>query len=520
MINVFDNPLKYLDEISENIQFKSIDYHTGKSMAVVFFTKICKAGCPFCFFRSDSNESVEIIEEQELSRKGFNNLMSFINSSNISILQISGGGEPFEKPEYILETIEKANVDKIVIVTSGYWANNYEKAEKFINEMNSKLIGRNDDLSIILRVSVDKFHVSRIGDDKVKNIIQVFENNILNNPKFSLHIHTIENDNAVNNIINDIDGRINLQNSAKMNFSKSDNRYAFTTEKGLEIPVETAKLFLSNLKVNIKDLEKKQKAFDVFYKDLNESQNGNFSLYIDENGKNGLDYLISYNGNVTTWGNYQRYNSPNLYIHSAQQIRELLYKDVVSYSFLKESFGYRNSIVREVNPKAADRSILINIRDYSGTYMLEENNTRLYYAINMIKNYTSKGVIDRGSMKKLSPELIEVIESEKNHIIEMYKKSNYSIFEQIKEHEFSKELWQDMFELIKMGHYDVSLDQIQDAEKYYYEITGENIKVRSEMINSDQQRRLLEKVSPMCKKAREYILSQGKGTKLNVKNKK
>jgi len=171
MINVFDNPLKYLDEISENIQFKSIDYHTGKSMAVVFFTKICKAGCPFCFFRSDSNESVEIIEEQELSRKGFNNLMSFINSSNISILQISGGGEPFEKPEYILETIEKANVDKIVIVTSGYWANNYEKAEKFINEMNSKLRGRNDDLSIILRVSVDKFHVSRIGDDKVKNII-------------------------------------------------------------------------------------------------------------------------------------------------------------------------------------------------------------------------------------------------------------------------------------------------------------------------------------------------------------
>ena len=107
MINVFDNPAKYLNEIRENVQVGNIDYYRGKSMAVVFFTKICRAACPFCFFRSDSNENVEIVEEQEFSKKGFDNLLSFINSSNIDVLQISGGGEPFEKPEYILETIEK-----------------------------------------------------------------------------------------------------------------------------------------------------------------------------------------------------------------------------------------------------------------------------------------------------------------------------------------------------------------------------------------------------------------------------
>jgi len=520
MINVFNNPTKYLNEIRDNIQVDSYTHHTGKSMAVVFFTKICRAGCPFCFFRSDSNENVEIIEEQEFSREGFDKLISFINSSNIDVLQISGGGEPFEKPEYILETIEKANVGKIIIVTSGYWANNYENAKKFIKEMEDILKKRKDDLNIVLRVSVDKFHVSRIGDDKVKNIIHVFENNILNNPKFSLSIHTIEDDIAVNNIIKDIGCKVVSEAKIKANSSKNFNRYVFITGKGLIVSVETAKLFLSNLKVDIKNLEKKQNSFAVFYRDLEENQKGNFSLYIDEQGDVGLDYLISYNGNVTTWGNYQRYDVPNLYIHSPQEIIDLLYKDVVSYSFLKESFSYRNNIVREVNPRAADRSILINIRDYSGTYMLEEDNTLLYYAINMVKNYVEKGIVNEDDIKKLSPELIKVFGMKKDDIIEMYKNSEYNIFEQMKGNEFSKERWQDVFELVKLGHYNVSQIQLQNAGEYYYEMTGEKIEVKNEVVNSAQQARLLEKVSPMNNDAKKYILSQKDDLKLGVQSKK
>lgn len=65
-----------------------------------------------------------------MSDYGFERFIKFVNESNNGYLLISGGGEPFEKKEYVFRTIEQANSDRIVIVSNGLWAKKYDSAKK------------------------------------------------------------------------------------------------------------------------------------------------------------------------------------------------------------------------------------------------------------------------------------------------------------------------------------------------------------------------------------------------------
>ncbi len=66
------------------------------------------------------------LREDELDIIGIEKSIEFINKSNIGYLLISGGGEPFLKPDYVLKLVKEAKVKDIVIVSNGFWANNYD----------------------------------------------------------------------------------------------------------------------------------------------------------------------------------------------------------------------------------------------------------------------------------------------------------------------------------------------------------------------------------------------------------
>jgi len=293
-MNIFDESTKYLNEILQQVKVTNPSYFTGKSMAVAFFTKLCPVGCSFCFFKSNNNEQeYDLLEKQELSEEGFKKLINFINSSNIEVLQISGGGEPFEKSNYIVETIKCANVDKIVLVSSGNWANNYEQAEELLKNIHTALEERSSKIDIALRISVDKFHIAQLGNDKINNIISIFEENFKNKENFKLQIHTIIGDDTINKIMREL-GATEKSYDLEGEINKNSNRIIFTTPNGLDIQVERAKLFLSKIDTNIGDERIIKQKEEIFFKDLNESQDGNFSLYRDKNNNIGLDYLINY----------------------------------------------------------------------------------------------------------------------------------------------------------------------------------------------------------------------------------
>ena len=136
-INIFENPQYYREQLLKiNLfdinQRKKID---GKSLICVFFTAYCGVGCPFCFFHSPTsrNEKIEFIsKENHFSKEAVDKFIKFANDANVGYLQISGGGEPFLEFDAILKCIETIKAERIILVTSGFWAYNEINAEKYL----------------------------------------------------------------------------------------------------------------------------------------------------------------------------------------------------------------------------------------------------------------------------------------------------------------------------------------------------------------------------------------------------
>ena len=161
-------------------------------------------------------------------------------------------------------------------------------------------------------------------------------------------------------------------------------------------------------------------------------------------------------------------------------------------------------IVDEVNHKAVIRSKVINIRDYAGAAILEEKKTTLYYAIRVIQDYLKENTLKQENLENLSKDLIEVINLNIEDLIKLYKTTNYSIINEYMEKEkFVGEEWMDLFELIKLGHYDVTEKQIQEGINFYNDKTKNKILQISDIQDNSRENyeRLNEKLTFMKKEA-------------------
>lgn len=516
MNNIFDNPTKYINDIVTKVRISDHKLKTfgGKTMAFVFFTKFCDVQCSHCFFRSD-NEGYELPREQyEFSDEGFEKFITFINSSNNGYLSILGGGEPFKKFEYIKETIKRAKTDRIVVVTSGMWADNYNKCKDMIYEMYEALLQRENPTKVVLRVSVDKWHLLKIDINCIFNIIDVFKKHFSEIENFELQLHTLTNDNSIDKIMG------HYQNCTKSIGKKyiSDNeeifkiglyRYYLNFSDGYKISVGVAQIFNSNLKVNLKKKENDLKQLiEIFDNDMKYNSYSNPSLVLNKNKEWGLDFLISYNGNVATWGNEQLYSLNNLYTDSYENIISKIYNNIISYSLLDKGYFYRTKIIDEINPLAVLRSKAINIRDYAGAIILEENHTVLYYAIRVIQDYMKENVISLEDISFLPQELLDAIQSGKMNLKKMYKNSHYSIITQYMEKDkFNENEWRDLFNLIYCGHYELSDEQISSGIEYYNSHAYNKINSLEEVLENSKEhyQRLIERLTFMKPEAKKLL---------------
>lgn len=505
MTNIFNKPLNYISEITNNltIPIENRKKFEGKSMAFVFLTKFCDVECAHCFFRSKKRKKVENLENYELSSEGLDKLIHFLNDSNNGYLSILGGGEPFNRFDYIKKILEKVKTSNIILVTSGFWAKEYKEAEKIIHEMIEILNKRKDDINVVLRISVDKWHRNKISEHTISNIIKIMKKNS-KNKKIKLQIHGIEGDDTLEKTLYYY-GNFHKENIRNL---VSDNdkilkigykRYDAIFEDGFKIEIGTAQKFYSNLKVN---LNNKQQNLDeiikIFENDIEFNCFGNPSLVKNSNNLFGLDFLISYNGNVSTWCNEQTYNLNNIYVHNYKQVIDRTFKNIISYSFIDKGYKYREKIFQEVNPLAVLRSKAINIRDYSCASLMEERNTVLYYAIIVIKDYLAEKILENSDLTKLSKDLQDIIHLEKEKIIQLYHASNYTIFDEYMDNnQVSQKDWNDLFNLVQLGHYTITKQALKNAIHYYNTKYNTNLSELSEFIeNSEEQyERLLNRVS-------------------------
>ena len=504
-MNVFDNSRKYLDEITSIARVDDIKKLEGKSFICAFFTKKCRAGCKFCFFKSNFRGLDDIEESYQMTEDGFKNFIKFVNDSNNGYLLLSGGGEPFEKSDYVIRTVKEAKTDQIFIVTNGFWAKDYHAAKEMIDKLYEALQSREEPIPITLRLSCDQFHYANLGKDLYNNIIDIFTKYYSNEENFKLKIHTIIGDKTIFNIAKEKgftvgnDVAINTSDNEKI-YKLMPQSFKLNINDNYSIDVSAAKLFYPTVKP---DLTKKinNRALDVFDEDIEISESYNPARVTNINGKDGLDFWVNYNGNVTTWQNEQKNNIYNLYVDDYKTIEDGSYNNILSYSVIDKGYYYREKIIEEVNKKAVLRAKLSNMRDLSTSLLLNESKSNLYYAIRVIQDYK-----DRINLEDLPQEIRELVDLPKEKIIELYNESTYSIIDEYIDDNSTETEWRDLFDLIRIGEYDASEISIKKGIEYFNTRFNTNYKDINEIKlehSSIQVDRIIEKLTRMKKEAKE-----------------
>ncbi len=526
-MNIFNNSKYYLDLIDkvrineELIEEKKGEY-SGKTILCAWLTKLCPAKCSKCFFKSNMYKDAEPSEQYELSEEGVDRLIQFVNDSNNSYLMLSGGGEPMIRPQHVNKIVRDTKTDRIVIVTSGIWANNYQMAEKYIADLYESFKARNTNVKLVLRLSIDEFHLSSpsISENAYKNIINIFRTKYRDEENFELRIHTMQNDPTLESVISNIGENRIVYEKANGTTDNSEvikivpKKALVEFDDGYSIYVGLSKLFLPNIKVDINQMSENIKyALDVFEKDMKVSEYSNPSIITNCNGLQGLDFWSDYNGNITAWGCQNSNHLQSLYTDTYESMVDSIFNDIITYAFLDKGYYYRRNIIKDVNPRAVLRSEAINLRDYAGAFLMEETPTKLYFAIRVIKDYLQDGVLIDEYLEDLPQEIKDAINCSVLDLNNMYGAKEYDITSQYMDNidNYSKEDLEDLFILIRNGHYDIKLDNLSELINYYNSTYDEKITDISEIIDMDdeaQLARLHNRISPMQEDAKKLCLSK------------
>ena len=140
-----------------------------------------------------------------------------------------------------------------------------------------------------------------------------------------------------------------------------------------------------------------------------------------------------------------------------------------------------------VNPRAVLRSKAMNLRDYAGAFLMEEDKTKLYYAVRAIKDYLEDGVLSEDDISYLPANLLSAVHCTIDEITAMYKASDFDIISQYlnKKTELRQTDWDILFTLIRLGHYEVSERHLKESIDHYNEAFYCNISSVNDITDSD-----------------------------------
>lgn len=477
-INVFENP-KYYRKILLNKNFlniKKLKNFEGKSLICVFFTAYCGVGCPFCFFHSPNamkNKNQFESLENHFSEEGVEKFIKFANDANVGYLQISGGGEPFLEKQAILKSIENIKADRIILVTSGSWAYNEKNAEEYLTDLYNSYKKNKNKPRLTIRLSLSKHHSIKLKEKPLVNLINIFQRKYLNENNFTLQLKIFEKDNILEEYLNKyFEGyKITLSQDNGTDDDKYIKimpwKYILELKSGYKLIVGKSRIFNSNLRPNLNNKKSIKISENIYDTDLELSQKDYPSIVYNSNGKKGIDWIVEYNGNVCTWQNRIQDNLLNIYEDDYKKVKELTFKDLITYSYIDKGSKYRENIINEISKKTVSLMKSVNIRDYAGTLLFEDEKIRLYYNIRVLQDYLQENKINTKILKTLPEELIRTINMNKKNLIKEYKKSNYSILEQELDKPLSTKTFHDFLELVKLGHYELSRKKIKQALKVY-----------------------------------------------------
>jgi len=430
---------------------------------------------------------------------------------------VIGGGEPFKKIEYVKEIVKRVKTDRMILVTNGMWAKNYENARKIIFELYDCFKKREEETKVILRLSIDRWHLEQLGTELIHNIIKVFKENFTQEVNFELQFHTLIGDSTLD-VLKEERNDFIIEYTKETGISDNDtilkispNRCKLVFDNQYVIYTGISRFFFSNLRKDLREDSKElQDAINIFAQDMENSAMDNPSVILNTNGNLGLNFWVNYNGNVALWGNQQLYDLKNLYTDTADEIIDATFNNIITYSFVDKGYENRKKIINEVNKKAVLRSEAINIRDYAGAAILEESKTVLYYAIRVIMQYLEEKLLTQEEIENIPQELKNAILNGKENLKKLYQKSEYSIIDEfIEKDNFDEKEWQDLFFLIRLGHYEISSESLLKGINFYNKHAKVEIYNINEVgdMDDEQYERLNEKLTFMKEESKKWCIN-------------
>lgn len=536
--NVFNYPEMYINSINKLDGLLKVDKkkYTGKSLVLVMFTSVCDVGCPFCCFKALSSNTKKNIKNQ-FTPEGVNKFIEFANKANVGYLQISGGGEPFLEKQALLKSIENINADRIVLVTGGLWAYSRERAEKYLEEIEQAIKRRKKKARISIRLSVSECHSIKLKHLPLENLINIFESKYRDNKNFTLQIKTFKEDPTLENNLKIMGRKYKIE---KLQPNKSDDdkmikimpwRSKLILDSGFEIVVGLSRVFYPSFRPNLYNEESFMKMVELYDIDLNKSQNYFPSRAYNSDGSFGLDWLVEYNGNISTWQNSIQDDQLNIYEDNYETSLNHTLTNLITRACIDKGSKYREKIVSEISPKTVMLMKANGIRDYASAILFADAKVRLYAYIRIFQDYIKQGLVNEQKIKDLPISIQELIKLPKSVIKKYYLKSNTSILTQELSEELDKYKYKDFLELVKLGHFEMSEQDIQTAVAYYNMFfPDKKIDTIENFVNDNQNIdfRLRDRLSPMKKlkeidskdngKKEIYIFRHGE-TNWNVENK-
>lgn len=511
-INIFDNPQLYRGSILDQRTLMNIhdSLCAGKSLICVFFTSYCGVGCPFCFFSSPNPTKSGGIESK-FSPEGVNKFINFANNANVGYLQISGGGEPFLEREAILKSIEQIKADRIILVTSGIWAYNNRKALDYLRDLENALNKRETPTRLSIRLSVSNDHSIKLKHFPLINLLNIFEAKYKDHKNFTLQLKTFDGDTALETYLKKFKPEYSID---YVGINKSDDnnivkimpkQFKINFNTGYSVVVGCSRVFNSNLRPDLHDGSSIARTIDVYNKDTIQSQSNFPSIAFNSNGKRGLDWIVEYNGNVCAWQNRVQDNLLNIYEDDYQTVYRKTLADPLTLSFIEKGAAYRENIINEIAPHSVTLMKSVSIRDYAGTLLFEEEKTRLYYTIRVLQDYIKENRVNKVALSRLPLELQKALSLSVDELKKLCKRSNYSILNQELKKDHDTQSFRDFLELIKLGHYRLSAEELDRAISHYNRLSGDNICSINDISHEtglNVERRLTKRVMTMKKLAK------------------
>lgn len=507
--NVFNYPEMYIDLINKQKGLVKIDKkkYTGKSLVLVMFTSVCDVGCPFCCFKALSSATKKNIKNQ-FTPEGVNKFIEFANKANVGYLQISGGGEPFLEKEALLKSIEKINADRIILVTGGVWAYNREKAEKYLDEINQAIKKRKKKARISIRLSISQCHSIKLKHYPLENLINIFETKYRDNKNFTLQIKTFKDDPTLENNLKTMGRKFKIE---KLQPNKSDDdkiikimpwKSKLILDSGFEIVIGISRVFYPSFRPNLHNNKSFMKMVELYDIDLDKSQNYFPSRAYNSKGYFGLDWLVEYNGNISTWQNSIQDDQLNIYEDNYKTSLNHTLANLITRSCIDNGSKYREKIVSEISPKTVMLMKANGIRDYASSILFADAKIRLYAYIRILQDYVKQGLVNEKLIENMPASIQKLIKSPKSVIKKYYLKSNTSILAQELSAEPDRDKYKDFLELVKLGHFEMSKQDIQTAVAYYNMFFPDKRIAKIEDFVNDNKNmdfRLRDRLSPMKK---------------------